>query len=538
MAAPTPVSAYLHSATMVKAGVYLLARLSPILADTAAWTTIVGGVGAVTMLLGAIVALQQSDLKRILAYSTISALGTLVMLLGLGGKTAVEAAMIFLVVHSLYKGTLFLAAGILDHATGTRDVYQLGGLGRLMPLTATAVLLAALSMSGVPPLLGFLSKELLYEATLAAGAYAWPLTGAALLANGAMVAVAVGLFVRPFTGPQRPTPRQPAGEAPLALWLGPLFLAGLGLLFGLWVGFAPQAASRALAIPQVTAVLGHPVEIKLALWHGVTPMLLLSGVTLLLGGLLYWRQAAVAALLNRLDPSAWLGPQRFYQRGLDGLYATAEWQTRLLQHGRLRIYLLTVLGAATALVGVVFWRHYQLALPDNLPPTRFFEAMTAVIILCGVGGVIFLRSRLSMVAALGVVGYGMGLIYIFFGAPDLAMTQFAIETLVVILFALVFYRLPYYTVISSRAVQIRDAAVSLTIGGLITALILTVAALPPQLRLKTYFIENSLALAKGRNVVNVILVDFRGLDTLGEITVLSIAAIGVYALLKLRLDNK
>jgi multicomponent Na+:H+ antiporter subunit A len=281
MEAPTPVSAYLHSATMVKAGVYLLARLSPILAGTAAWTTTVTAVGAITMLVGAIIALQHSDLKRILAYSTVSALGTLVMLLGIGGKVAVEAAMIFLVVHSLYKGTLFLAAGILDHQTGTRDVNVLGGLGRAMPITAVAVLLASLSMSGLPPALGFLSKELLYEATLALGAYAAPLTGAALLANGVMVAVAAGLFLKPFTGPRGATPRQPGGEAAVALWLGPALLGGLGLLLGVLVGFWPYQMSALLAAPQVTAVLGEATSVKLALWHGFTPMLALSGATLL-----------------------------------------------------------------------------------------------------------------------------------------------------------------------------------------------------------------------------------------------------------------
>lgn len=537
MEAPTPVSAYLHSATMVKAGVYLLARLSPVLAGTAAWTTAVTTVGAVTMLLGAVIALQQTDLKRILAYSTVSALGTLVMLLGLGSKTAVEAAMIFLVVHSLYKGALFLAAGILDHQTGTRDVTKLGGLGRLLPVTAAATFLAALSMAGLPPLLGFLSKELLYEATLNFGPYALLLTFVALLANGIMVAVAATLFLQPFTGPRGQTPRQPAGEA-TALWLGPVVLGGLGLLLGLQVGFFPAQMSAALATPQVSAVLGQPVSIKLALWHGFTPMLALSGATVLLGALIYWQRDRLVSLFRRMDPSAWMGPERFYRRSLDGLFSVAYWQTAVLQNGRLRIYLLTILSAGAILVGFVFWRFHAPAWPTNMPQTRFYEVAAALVIVCGVAGMLTLRSRLGVVASLGVVGYGMGLIYILFGAPDLAMTQFAIETLVVILFMLVFYRLPHFTNFSSRLARARDAIISLTIGGMITLLLLTVTALPPQIQLKTYFIENSLLEAKGRNVVNVILVDFRGLDTMGEITVLAIAAIGVFALLKLRLDNR
>jgi multicomponent Na+:H+ antiporter subunit A len=257
----------------------------------------------------------------------------------------------------------------------------------------------------------------------------------------------------------------------------------------------------------------------------------------LLGGLIYGGQNRLATLLNRLDPSAWLGPQRLYERSLTALFRAAAWQTAVLQNGRLRIYLLVVLSAGALLTGSIFIRYHQLAIPTGLPPVQFYEAAAAVIVLAGTAGVIGLRSRLGAVAALGVVGYGMGLIYILFGAPDLAMTQFAIETLAVILFMLVLYRLPHFTMLTSRAAQVRDAAVALTIGGMMTALVLTVAALPSQFVLKNYFIENSLTVAKGRNVVNVILVDFRGLDTLGEITVLAIAAVGVYALLKLRLEK-
>src|SRR4051794_7657126 len=229
MEAPTPVSAYLHSATMVKAGVYLLARLSPALGGTDIWIGTVSAVGGTTMLVGGWLALVQSDLKRILAYSTVSALGTLTLLLGLGGQLATHAAMAFLLGHALYKGALFLVAGALDHETGTRDVDRLGGLGRAMPVTALAAGVAALSMAGLPPLFGFIAKELSYEATLHGPAAEW-VTAAAVAANILLVAAAGLVGLRPFLGKALPTPR-PAHEAPTSLFLGPLALASLSIAF-------------------------------------------------------------------------------------------------------------------------------------------------------------------------------------------------------------------------------------------------------------------------------------------------------------------
>ena len=547
MEAPTPVSAYLHSATMVKAGVYLLARLSPILGGSDAWHYLVTGAGTVTMLLGAALALAQTDLKRILAYSTVSTLGALVLLMGLDTTLSVKAAMVFLIVHALYKGTLFLVAGAVDHETGTRDVRQLGGLARAMPITAAAAALAALSMAGLPPMLGFINKELLYEAKMQAPRAAGLITGAGVLANVLLVAVAGVVSVQSFFGRQKATPKKPH-EAPLALWLGPIFLAGLGLVNGL----LPEAITSTLVSAAVSAVRAEPTVVELKLWHGVNPVFALSVLTVVAGVGVYVGRGLLSRVVSR-PPSfppkvggeeggagfgARWGAQRWYDRSLAGLNALARAQTRLLQSGYLRFYLMIIVATTVGLVGYTLVSRDGLTRPAGwFSDVRFYEWVVAIVILLAALMAVLSRSRLAAVAALGGIGYGVALIYILFGAPDLAMTQFAVETLTVILFVLVLYRLPRFTILSGRPARVRDALVALAAGGLMTALVLTATAVPLQSRLAPYFAANSQVLAKGRNVVNVILVDFRALDTLGEITVLAVAAIGVYALLKLRLDE-
>src|SRR5688572_18357039 len=323
MEAPTPVSAYLHSATMVKAGVYLLARLSPALGDTGAWVWAVSIAGGTTMLVGAWLAVGQSDLKRVLAYSTVSALGMLTLLLGLGGQLAVHAAMAFLLGHALYKGALFLVAGALDHGTGTRDVDRLGGLGRVMPVTAMAAGVAALSMAGLPPLFGFIAKELSYEATLHAPAAGW-VTAAAVAANVLLVAAAGLVGLRPFLGKALPTPR-PAHEAPPSLLLGPLALAGLSIAFGLWRG---SGADRLVSAAS-TSVLGQPASTHLALWHGLTPALALSAVTLAGGAGVYAGRGLLRKAAPWWEGAARWGPAGWYELALNGLNGLALGQTRL-----------------------------------------------------------------------------------------------------------------------------------------------------------------------------------------------------------------
>ncbi len=528
MAAPTPVSAYLHSATMVKAGVYLLARLHPTLAGGPTWSVTLTLVGALTAFVGAWLAWQKRDLKQILAYSTISALGTLVLLLGVGTPTALKTAMLFLLVHALYKGALFMTAGTIEHETGSRDLGDLGGLARAMPLTLAGVALGALSMAGLPPLPGFLSKEYLYETTLAAGPWAAALTGAAWLTNVLLVVAAAVLIARPFRGSRRPAER-PVHEGPPSLWLGPLVLGALALASGALIG--PLADG--LLAPAAGSVAGAPFKVSFAWWSGLTPMLALSALTVAagLGAYAAYDRARTAA--GRLDAlSARLGPARAYEASLDGLQALAREQTRLIQSGYLRTYVKWVLVFLLLLVGGALLGGRAVVLARPTVPAQPHEVALAVVIVAATLLAVTSRSRLTAVAALGVVGFALALFYVFFNAPDLAMTQFAVETLTVILFVLVLYRLPRFTQLTSVATRRRDAALAVTVGLLMAALVLTVTASPIETRLTPYFAANSLALAKGRNIVNVILVDFRGLDTIGEITVLAVAAIGVFALIR------
>ncbi|MBL8796248.1 MAG: putative monovalent cation/H+ antiporter subunit A [Planctomycetia bacterium] len=529
MAAPTPISAYLHSATMVKAGVYLLARLHPLLGGTDAWHALVTGFGAATMLAGGLLAVTQTDLKRILAYSTVSALGTLVLLLGIGTSAAVTAALVFLLAHALYKGALFLVAGALDHETGTRDVRQLGGLWRTMPVTAAAAGLAALSLAGFAPFLSFIGKELVFEAVWAAPGAGFILAPAAVLA-GALFVVTAGLTgVRPFWGAPRATPRPPH-EAPLSLWLGPVLLAGSGLLFGLW----PALVAAQLVSPAVTAVVGHPQHVLLALWHGFNLALALSGVSLVLGLALYLGWNAIRRASACLEPLLNRGPAMWYEVALRGLNRLAQGQTRLLQSGYLRYYLMIVLVATAGLTGATLVRRGRLASPVDWSGLSFYDAGLALLILLATAAAVLARSRLAAIAALGVVGYSVALVFVLFGAPDVAMTQFLVETLTVILFVLVFYHLPESPAVSHTLARLRDALLAAAVGVLMTGLVLLAGDVQYHPPISAYFAEHSLADAHGRNLVNVILVDFRGLDTLGEITVLAVAGVGVYALLKLR----
>jgi multicomponent Na+:H+ antiporter subunit A len=529
MEAPTPVSAYLHSATMVKAGIYLLARLSPVLGGTEAWTTIVTGVGALTMALGGYIALYQTDLKRILAYSTISALGTLTLLLGLGTSYAIKAAIVFLFAHALYKGALFMVAGAIDHETGTRDVERLGGLRRVMPITTVIAVLAAVSLAGFGPVVSFIGKELLLEAVLEAEQSRFILIPVAVFAGALFVAVAAIIGITPFFGKPGNPPKTPH-EAPLSMWIGPGLLAVAGVVIGL----APEAVTHYVITPSVSAVLNRPEPVEIYLWHGFNPALWLSIMSVLAGFGLYYGWAGLRRRTSWVEVAFAWGPTYWYTAMLAGMNRLARAQTRLLQSGYLRSYLLIIMVTTVGLVGYTLIT--RAGLPEQLlwGEVRFYEIALAALVLLAAGMTIVARSRLSAVALLGVVGFGVALFYVLYGAPDLAMTQILIETLTVTLFVLVFYHLPRFSRLSSRATRIRDATVALATGSLMTMLVLAATETPRRSALAPFFIENSKELAHGSNIVNVILVDFRGLDTLGEITVLAVAAIGVFSLLKLR----
>jgi multicomponent Na+:H+ antiporter subunit A len=523
MEAPTPVSAYLHSATMVKAGVYLVARMTPLLSGTMLWTGTITVIGALTMIGGSYRALLETDLKRVLAYSTISALGVLMLLFGIGTPQAATAGLVYLLAHACYKGALFLVAGAVEHETGTRDVTALGGLRQTMPATAFAAALAAVSMAGIPLFFGFIAKEQFYESVamleLPGG---WKGIALAAAVAGSACLGAAGLIagVAPFAGQRTPSPA--AHDVPPSLWLGPLLLGIAGLLAGTIPALAAGPIEAATASITRTAA-----PVNLALWHGFSTTLLLSAVTLVGSVMLFIYRDSIRRL-------AWpraLRTERLYSGALSGLDSISRWIAPALQSASLRSYVLTVLVTAVAFVTTALAASRILPTPRRWTPIHAHEGVLAALIVAGALSAVLARSTMAAVLSLGAVGYGVALMYALLGAPDLAMTQFAVETLTVVIFVLVFYQLRGFGDLSSRLVRTRDAVVAVAAGTLVTTLVLFVGASGTTSRLSSYFAEAAPLLAHGRNVVNVILVDFRGFDTLGEITVLVTVAIGVRALL-------
>lgn len=532
MAAPTPVSAYLHSATMVKAGIYLLARLQPSLGGTEAWVGILSVVGALTMFTGAFLAIRHTNIKKMLAYSTVMALGTLTMLLGIGTEGALITFVTFLLAHSLYKGALFMVAGILDHETGTKDITAMGGLRPLMPVTAVVAIIAALSLAGAPPLFGFIAKEMMFEAALEADAFGWLVLLLAFVSAFLTIAVAAIIALRPFFGERRATPRV-AHEAPLSMLLGPACLAALSLLLGVF----PVLAGMGVLTAAASAVMGEPVTVYLSLWHGINLPLIMSIVTLALGYLLFKRWDRVRAHLARLDPVMARGPEAGYEAFMHWITVVSEWQTRILQNGYMRNYILVMVLVLIALLGNSLLLRHPLEIAFELD-VRFHEVVVVAMMVLGALFAAVARSRLSAVVSVGIMGFSIALTFILFSAPDLGITQLLVETLTVILLVLVLFRLPRFASLSTPLERVRDVLVAGSVGVLITLLILTAWGIDQFVPISEYMIENSVPLAHGRNIVNVILVDYRSLDTLGEIFVLALAAIGVIAMLKLRAPVK
>ncbi len=536
MQAPTPVSAYLHSATMVKAGVFLLARLSPALGGTEPWFWLLTIAGACTMVTGAFLSLVQQDLKLILAYLTVSVLGLLVMLLGIGTEQAVVAAMTYTIVHSLYKGSLFLIAGNVDHGAGTRDVAKLRGLARGMRTTAACAALSALSLAGIPLLFGFVGKELILDALLSGsgtlagtGAFANVLVAATVAAFSAVMARAIVLGYVIFLSPSGIT-NQSTHEAPIRMLAGPAALALLGLAFGLAPGLADPVVRAA-----ADSVLRSRPEVHLAVWHGINTALLLSLLSAGAGLLLHLGSVRTAAFLKRaLSATAVAHPARAYAASLSLLAAVAEGQTAALLRGGTRRHLIYVLVSIALVTGFALIRVDDLAFPSEWGGIRYYEWTLCALMVLGALTAALARSPLVAVAALGVSGYAIALTYVIFGAPDLAMTQFLVETLTVILLALVLSKLPGYPQASkSRLAKALEILVATIFGTLFTALTWRVIQDPLDWTLSEYFARKSLPDAHGRNIVNVILVDFRALDTLGEITVLGLAGLGVLGLVRL-----
>ena len=530
MAGPTPVSAFLHSATMVKAGVFLLARLSPLFGSLPEWFYALTAVGLATMVLSAWAALRFRDLKTVLAYTTTMALGLLVMLLGLGDSASVAAAMTYLLVHALYKGGLFMVAGVIDHGTGTRDLERLSGLFKKMPWTGLAAGLACASMAGLPPLLGFVAKESVYEAAIHFGPYGWFVLVVSWAANAALFGVSCVLFIKPFFG--RPSEAAAhAHEGDLSLLAGPLVLGTLGFVLGI----APHLLDE-LVGAATSAVTASPAHPHLALWHGWTPALGASVLTYASGLVVFASAASLrsGASFGRLVQAFTDWPaQRFESTFLMAGVRVAAAVSRFVYSGHLRWYVFVTLISSLTGIGWVLVRSSSgLGVPSfgTLLP---HEAVLLAVLVVSSGLAAFMEPAMKAIIAVGISGYCVALLYLLFGAPDVAMTQFAIETLTVILVVLTLLHLPRagFQTMKRRAV-IRDVGLSLGLGGLLSTLLLGVLARPLPSQVSEWYLRHSAPDAHGNNVVNVILVDFRGFDTWGEITVLTIAGLGVYALFR------
>jgi len=533
MKAPTPVSTYLHSATMVKAGIYLLMRFTPVLGDQAFWNNTLIIVGAITMVYAAVQSLFRTDLKGILAYSTISALGILVFLIGLGTKAAFLAAAVFIMVHALYKATLFLVAGIIDHQAGTRDVTKLAGLRKVMMPVAIAGFLAAISSAGIPPSLGFLGKELTYEASLHAGTWTIIIVIAIVLTKILLLWAGFAAGIKPFVG-KLPEAQKEVKMPSLLMWFPPILLAVLSILFGIF----PALIESAIVKPMVSALGANASEDHLALWHGFNTVLMLSAITIALGLLLYFMVKPSAKLEQKMGKLEFISPKSLMEKGNHYFVLFSGFWTNVFQNGYLRNYVTSIVLFLVVLVGYVLIGNQRLVIDHSqLAEVTAYELVVAIILVGGVLYTVFTKSRLAAVAAMGVVGLAICLIFVFYSAPDLAMTQFSIDTLTVILFVLVLYRLPKYLSLSDYKMRLRDGVLSLALGSIISILALQVLAEPVNNEVGDFYAKNAYLLAHGKNVVNVILVDFRGTDTLIEISVLAISAIGVFGLLKLRLKS-
>lgn len=537
MEAPTPASTFLHSATMVKAGIFLLARLSPVLNDTLTWYYVVSIIGLFTFAYGALIALRQTDLKAILAYSTVSWLGALVALQGAGSEYGATALTVGIVAHALYKGALFLMVGSVDHATGTRNITVLGQLSRKMPWTFAGAVVAVWGMAGLPPLLGFLAKETLKAASLYEGqpiflTYLFPVV--AVIGSALTVAVALRVLWDTFLGASPSDTPHPAHEVQPTMWIGPLVLGGLSILLPLLI---PQILDP-LVSASVSAIRQQEAHIHLHLFEGINTPLMMSAIAIALGALLFALRKPLIGWLQRhseFNPTVvyeWL----FY-RALPG---SAEWLTARLQSGQLRYYMMIVIGVFIAsTVFLLLAGNLSLVNGDVLDALDLKIAFVCLLLMIGAIAGIFAPTRLSAISVLGIEGALLSLLFAMFGAPDLAFTQLMIEVITLVLFVLAFHFLPdAFAAQIRRRTRLVDAALAAGAGLSITLLILAARSNQVGESISRWFIENSVPIGQGHNVVNVILVDFRGLDTQGEIAVLLIAAIGVTALLRLRPRNQ
>ncbi|WP_059105598.1 Na+/H+ antiporter subunit A [Shouchella shacheensis] len=558
MEAPTPVSAYLHSATMVKAGIYLVARFTPVFGGEEVWFWVVSLVGLFTLFWGSFTAIRQTDLKALLAYSTISQLGLIMSLLGLGSaalhfddvnertvgySVAIFAALFHLVNHSTFKGALFMVVGIVDHETGTRDIRKLGGLMTVMPITFTLAVIGSLSMAGLPPFNGFLSKEMFFTGVLNASELSifsmetwgslFPIV--AWIASVLTFVYCMMLIFKTFFGEYQPEKlEKKAHEAPIGMLIPPVILASF--VVGLF--FFPNVLGDYLLKPGYAAVLPSYVEggrflDNIEAWHGINTELLMT-IGVVVFGFLIYRYVHFWNNVYALFPRKW-SFDALYNGTLMQLERRSTSITQMYMTGHLPhylayifVFLIVALSSVMVITGSFAFNSASDA------PISSYEAVLTVVMIVAAICILFARSRLTAILLNGVLGYVLAVFFVLFRAPDLALTQLVIETVTAALFLLCFYFLPEWEIekIKSRT-QVLKGVVSLAAGTIVTMIALTVSGTDIFDPISNFY-ENAYELAGGNNMVNAILGDFRALDTMLEVVVLVIAGLGVFTLIKLK----
>ncbi|PCF84519.1 Na+/H+ antiporter subunit A [Staphylococcus delphini] len=556
MEAPTPVSAYLHSATMVKAGIYLIARLTPIFAVSQGWIWAVTAFGLVTLFWGSLNATKQQDLKGILAFSTVSQLGMIMSMLGIGAVSyhfqgdesqlylaAYSAAIFHLINHATFKGALFMITGAVDHATGTRDIRKLGGLMTIMPISFTLSIITSLSMAGIPPFNGFLSKEAFIESMIeVTHASVFSLNTVGLLIP--IVAIVGSIFtfvysfkfiVEIFLGDHKPDalPNK-AHEASILMNISPTILAILVISIGLF----PSIVSAPLVEPAVKSIANtNEVSASFHLWHGFTPAFIATLVIYAVGAVLILTAKRWVPILRGI-PNALTLNHWYNQTGrYTPYYATQITRTYMTGFNRnnlVIIFFMMIVLTFVTLIFVPFTVDFM-----KVSPIRLYEFVSVITITIAAIMIIFARSRLFSIIMLSAVGYSMAIFFIFFNAPDLALTQFVVETISTALFLLCFYHLPNMSRYNeSVRYHVVNAIISIGVGAVVIVLGLIAYGNRHFESISEFYKAHVYDLAEGKNMVNVILVDFRGTDTLFESSVLGIAGMGIYTLIKLRAKHK
>ncbi|MGM8213784.1 hydrogen gas-evolving membrane-bound hydrogenase subunit E, partial [Virgibacillus sp. W0430] len=544
MEAPTPVSAYLHSATMVKAGIYLVARLSPIFAAYEWFFISVSLIGIITLCWGSYMAVRQTDLKAILAFSTISQLGMIMAMLGFGTKIAIFAAVFHILNHATFKGSLFMIAGIVDHETGTRDIRKLGGLYTLMPISATLALFGTFSMAGVPlPFLnGFYSKELFFDASIRLDNGASAL--ASVLANAIPYLAVFGsvftfvysmyLFFGVFGKKKNRLTKQPH-EAPLGMLLSPLILVSGVIIIGLF----PNVFNNSFLAHAATAISGETQFPTIKFWHGFSSIPLYMSLAVVLIGAIFVATRQKWVNVYSVIP----GNRSFnnvYDRGMKQLDIASEKITNYYMTGSLRTYMAIIVSTIVIVTFTFMYLTDGFSIQfDNLANVKFIEIAIVFSIIIASLWTIFSNNNLAAILILGIVGYGVAMLFVIYRAPDLALTQLVIETVTVVLFLLCFYHLPKLRKRDeSKGTVITNIIISVSFGVLMTMIGISAHSTNWFDKISDYFIETSLTIGGGHNIVNVILVDMRGIDTLFEIAVLGIAALAIFGLIRLRNDKE